>query len=143
MTYTNINESRIEYYSIEEVKKRIKAGDLVTLNTQTLNTFIKNGCWRKWEDLENTLENVHISGSVYYDFSNRRYTIAELDFLFSSKELIALCCGYKHFYSKLTADPHSTDYNIIAFSFLINKNLYNFFILDDEINLVKSWKKLV
>lgn len=142
MTYTSINESRVEYYSSIEIKKHIKVGDLVTLNTQTLNTLIKNGCWKRWEDLEDTLNNVHISGSVYYDFSNKRYTIADLDLLFSSKELVGLCCGYKHFYSKLTSDPHSIDYNIVAFSFLVRNRLYNFFILDDEINLVKSWKKL-
>ncbi len=143
MTYKPANESRVEYYSSINIQKYIKVGDLVTLNTQTLNTLIKNGCWRKWEELEDTLNNVHISGSVYYDIHKKRYTISELDLLFSSKELLGLCCGYKNYYSKLTSDPHSPNYNIVAFSFLINNSLYNFFILDDEINLVKSWKKLV
>ena len=143
MTYKTINESKIEYYSSIEIQKHIKVGDLLLLNTQTLNTLIKNGCWKKWEDLEDTLNNVHISGSVHYDIHKKRYTLSDLDLLFSSEKIISLCCGYKNFYSKLTSDPHSMNYNILAFSFLINKNLYNFFILDDEINLIKSWKKII
>jgi len=140
VTYPYKNESRTEYYSFNDIKKQINVGDIFALNIQTLNTILKNGCWKKWEDLEYSLEKYQQNGIINYNPVEQRYTAKELD-LISNKvkaEPYALCCRYQSFHT----NEDSISYNIIGFSFLIEEKIYNFFIFYDEIFLIKTWKKI-
>jgi len=74
VTYPYKNESRTEYYSFNEIKKQINVGDIFALNIQTLNTILKNGCWKKWEDLEYSLEKYQQNGIINYNPIEQRYT---------------------------------------------------------------------
>lgn len=144
MTYPYKNESRTEYYSFNEIKKQINIGDLFVFNIQTLNTILKNGCWKKWEDLEYTLEKYHQNGIIHYNPIEQRYTAKELDIIFNQtkEEPYALCCRYRSFYTKIRTTEESMNYNVVGFSFLIEGKIYNFFIFYDEIFLIKTWKKI-